>query len=258
MTRRRRTRRGGAVGALGLALVLAGCATKPLPPAAPTVALSDAAAREVVRRWTTEWQTFTGLRASVDLTVHSSKGDDRASALLLVSPTALRLEVATPFGFPALVATAAPDRIVVFRPFERRALTATSSPEAVQRWLGVPIDPEALIGLLVGHLPAPDPDPVWTEGGSGDPHLVYERRGVRHRVWVTAAGLPARLRVDRQPGFTATFDWTVDGHLQRLRVDVPDRESVLTLRYISAEPAAPPPEAFVLTLPPDIKIDRLD
>ena len=70
--------------------------------------------------------------------------------------------------------------------------------------------------------------------------------------------MPARLRVDQRPGFTATFDWTVDGHLQRLRVDVPERESVLTLRYISAEPAAPPPEAFVLTLPPDIKIDRLD
>ena len=257
MTRRHRTRRGGAVGALGLALVLAGCAAKPLPPPAPTVALGDAAAREVVRRWATEWQTFTGVKASVDLTVRSPKGEDRASALLLVSPTALRLEVATPFGFPALVATAAPDRIVVFHPLERRALTATPSPEAVQRWLGVPIDPQALIGLLVGHVPAPDPDSVWTEGGS-DSHLVYDRKGVRHRVWVTAAGLPARLRVDRQPGFTATFDWTVDGHLQRLRVDVPDRESALTLRYISAEPAAPPPEAFVLTLPPDIKTDRLD
>jgi hypothetical protein len=257
VTRHPRVRRDAAVGALGLALVVAGCAAHVPPPAAPSVAVGDEAAKALVERWAAEWQTFTGLRAAVDLTVRAPKREDRASALLLVSPSALRLEITTPLGFPALVATAGPDRIVVFRPFERRAMTGAPTPEAVQHWLGVPVDPAALVGLLVGYVPAPDPGTLRTEGGT-DPHLVYAHRGVRHRVWVTAAGFPARLLVDEKPGFSATYDWTVDGHVQRLQVDVPDREVHLTLRYVSVEAASPPPEAFVLTLPPDIKTDRLD
>src|SRR5262249_15338930 len=202
VTRHPRLRRDGAVGALGLALVLAGCAAHVPPLATPSVALGDEAARALVERWAAEWQTFTGLRAAVDLTVKAPKREDRASALLLVSPSALRLEITTPLGFPALVAPAGPDGMVVSRPCERRAMAGAPTPEAVQHWLGVPVDPAALVGLLVGYVPAPDPGTLQTEGGA-DPHLVYAHRGVRHRVWVTAAGFPAPLLVDPQPALTA-------------------------------------------------------
>ena len=99
------------------------------------------------------------MRAAIDLTVKNRRGSDRAAALLLMAPTALRVEVATPFGLPALVATAGPDEITIFRVLERRAQTARPSPAAVERWLGVALPPTTLIRLLVGNVPPPaDPD----------------------------------------------------------------------------------------------------
>ena len=250
----------GSLAALALVVGLAGCAATS-PPAPSRVAPVDDKALAFVERWEADWQRFTGLRASVELTVHTPKRDDRASALLLLSPTALRLEVATPFGLPALVATAGPERVVLFRPLERRALTARPTPEATQRWLGVPLAPETLISLLVGHVPSPDPGTLRVQGGGDDSHLAYERAGIAHQVWVTREGWPARLQIGQRPGVpgvSATFDWTVDGHVQRVSLDAPEREARASVRYVSAEPVSPPPEAFVLALPPDVRNDAVD
>jgi hypothetical protein len=80
-------------------------------------------------------------------------------------------------------------------------------------------------------------------------------------VWVTAAGRPARLAVDRRPGVPvlyATIDWTVDGRVQRVTLEATEKEALVSVRYVSAEPASPPPEAFVLALPADVKTDAVD
>ena len=109
--------------ALALALGLARCAIpRAVPPAAAPIAADQAV--ELARRWAAEWEAFPGMRAAIDLTVKNRRGSDRAAALILMAPTALRVEVATPFGLPALVATAGPDDITIFRVLERRAQTA--------------------------------------------------------------------------------------------------------------------------------------
>ena len=139
---RGRARRGArhAAAAGLLAVVLAGCATtRSAPPVAAPIAPAQAA--ELARRWAAEWEGFPGMRAAIDLTVKTRRGSDRAAALLLMAPTALRVEVATPFGLPALVATAGPDDITIFSVLERRAQTARPSPAAVERWLGVALPP---------------------------------------------------------------------------------------------------------------------
>ena len=198
---RGRARRGARQAAVArlLALALAGCATTgPAPPAAAPIAPAQAVV--LAQRWAAEWEGFPGMRAAIDLTVKNRRGSERAAALLLMAPTALRVEVATPFGLPALVATAGPDDITIFRVLERRAQTTHPSPAAVERWLGVALPPVTLIRLLVGNVPPPaDPHAIAVER-TPSPHLTWTDNGVRHRVWVTAEGRPARLLLDGASG----------------------------------------------------------
>jgi hypothetical protein len=120
-----------------LALGLARCATT--PPAPPTAAaIPPGEAVRLAQRWAADWEAFQGLRAAVDLIARNRRGSERVAAVLLVAPTALRLEVATPFGLPAVVATAGPDDVTIFHVLERRAQTGRPTPEAIGRWLGVP------------------------------------------------------------------------------------------------------------------------
>lgn len=249
----------GFLGALSVTAVLGltGCATAPRerPPAATAL---PAAAEDLVRRWEAERQAFPGLRAAVDLSVRRRGRTDRTAAVLLLSSTHLRLEVATPFGFPALVATVGPERITVFRPLDRKAWTARPTPDAVTRWLGTPLAPDLLIGLLAGRVPLPpDPTVVRVETASR-PHLAFERGAARYRVWVTPQGRPGQLLVEDGERLTVDFEWTVSGDLQSVRAQVPARGAELTVRYISAEYVSPPPEAFELLLPADVELERID
>jgi hypothetical protein len=258
-----RVGRGGwrAAGALLLFLALAGCATtRPGPPT--DAAIPPGRAVELVQRWAAEWAAFPGARAAIDLTAKNRRGSERVAALILLAPTALRVEVATPFGLPALVATAGPDEIVIFRVLERRAQTTRPSPEAVERWLGVPLPPVTLIRLLVGNVPTPaDPQAAGVESAP-TPHLTWVENGVRHRVWVTAEGRPARLLLERAAGegdrLATDFEWSTGGGIAAVRVEAPAKGSTLAVRYLSIEYRENPPEAFRLTLPADIPVQRLD
>jgi hypothetical protein len=252
-------RRGGI--ALGLTLALAGCATpRAVPPAAVPVRADQAA--ELTRRWAAEWDAFPGMRGAIDLTVRNRRGREHVAGLLLMGPTALRLEVSTPFGLPALVATAGPDDITIFRVLDRQAETGRPSPAAVERWLGVALPLTTLIRLLVGNVPPPtEPSAVVVEEAPS-PHLAWTEDGVRHRVWVTAEGRPARLALEAADGgssrLTADYVWSGPGGLVSVRLESPDRDAEVVVRYLSAEYVENPPEAFRLVLPSDIPVQRLD
>src|SRR5262245_29765781 len=201
------------------------------------------------------------MRGAIDLTVKNRQSREHVAGLLLMAPTALRLEVTTPFGLPALVATAGPDDITIFRVLDRQAQTARSSPAAVERWLGLALPPATLIRLLVGNVPSPaDPHAVAVEGAP-NPHLTWTEDGVRHQVWVTAEGRPARLLLDPAGGggsrLAADFEWSGAGGLVAVRLEAPERGAEVTVRYLSAEFVAAAPEAFHLVLPPDIPVERL-
>jgi hypothetical protein len=245
--------------ALALAFGLARCATpRPVPPAAAPIPAAQAA--ELARQWAAEWEAFTGLRAAIDLTVKSRHRSDRTGAALLVAPTAVRVEVATPFGLPALVATAGPDDITIFNVVERRAQIARPSPAAVDRWLGIPLAPVTLIRLLVGNVSPPaDPNAIVVDS-MPTPHLTWAAEGVRHRVWVSGNGRPSRLLLDAAGAdrLVAEFEWSVTGGLAALRVEAPERGTELTVRYLSAEYAVSPPDAFRIILPADVPVERLD
>jgi hypothetical protein len=238
---------------------LARCAAAPpAPPAAAAIPPGEAV--QLAQRWAAEWEAFQGLRAAVDLRARNRRRSERVSAAILVSPTALRIEVATPFGLPAVVATAGPDDITVFHVLERRAQTGRPSREAVARWLGVPLDLQTLIRLLVGNVPPP-PDPhAIVVDTAPTPHLTWTENGLRHRVWVTANGRPTRLLLAGVGGdwLTADFEWNVGGGLVGLRVEAPERGAELEVRYLTAEQGQNPPEAFRLTIPQGVPVKPLD
>jgi hypothetical protein len=202
------------------------------------------------------------MRGAIELTVKNRRGSERVAGLVLMAPTALRLEVTTPFGLPAVVATAGPDDITIFRVLDRQVQTARASPEAVERWLGVALPPTALIRLLVGNVPPPaDPRAVVVED-TPSPHLAWTEDGMRHRVWVTTEGRPARLLLAPTDSggnpLPADYEWGAAGGLVSVRLAAPERGAEVTVRYLSAEYAENPPEAFHLVIPPDIPVQRLD
>ena len=247
----------GALAAL-LAFGVSGCASAPerLPPVLGGVPAHEA--ETLVRRWEADWREFRGLRAAVDLTVVRKGRAQRTAGALLLSPTHLRFEAITPLGFPAVVVTVGPDRLLVVSPGERKAWSARPTPEALGRWIGVPLPPDTLIRLLVGYVPTPpDGAPVRLAEERG-PHLVFPQGRVTERVWLTAAGQPARVELDDGQRITAIFDRTVDGQLQGLAVEAPSQSLELRLRYISGEYLAIPPEAFELILPAGMLIESVD
>ncbi len=241
-----------------LLLAGVGCATAPerLPPVVGGVAAGEAA--QLLRRWEGEWREFPGLRAAVDVTVIRRGRTQRTAGALVLSPDRLRFEAATPFGLPAVVVTAGPDRVLVFSPVERKAWAARPTREAMTRWMGIPVEPATLIRLLAGYVPAtPDGVPVRIAEERG-PHMVVEREGVRERIWVTDTGEPARLQLEDGERLTATFERVLGGKLQSLTVEAPARGLEVYLRYVSAEIGAPPPEVFELRLPADVPVEELN
>jgi hypothetical protein len=239
-------------------VVAVGCATP--PPRVPPVLGGVPAERvdELIRRWADSWERFTGLRAAVDVTIVRRGQAQRAAGALLLSPTRLRFEAMTPIGFPALVATAGPDRLLVWVPLERKAWAGRPTPQAMARWLGVPAAPDIVIRLLAGQVPLPPAGvPVRVAEDRG-PHLVFEQGGTRQRVWVTPDGDPARVELTNGQRFTVTFERAVTGPVTGVFLEAPGQSLEARLRYVSGEYVTPPPEAFELTLPPDVAVERLD
>jgi hypothetical protein len=240
-----------------LLFLAAGCAAGP-PEGAEYLAIRPADAPELVRRWAALWQGYPGLRAAVDLTIKTPARTERQAGLLLLDPRHLRVEVTTPMGLPSLVALAGPERLVLFRPFERRAFAGPATPDALARWVGAPVPVDVLVTVLAGQVPLPeDPAGVRVERAGGA-HLAWERAGLPLAVWVTPQGLPGRLRVDAGEVLLVDFTWTVTAQVQNLTLTAPRRRAELGVRYISAEYAAPPPGAFELLLPADIRLEPLE
>lgn len=240
------------------ALALAGCATTPEAPPALIGGVPADDVAQLLRRWETEWRDFRGLRAAVDLRLLRRGRGHRGAGVLLISPTQLRFEGLTALGLPALVVSAGPDRVTVFSPAEGKAWTGRPTPEAMSRWLGLPVLPDTLIRLLVGHVPLPTDGVSARVAADGAIELAAERGGPRQRVWVTERGWPARLELENGERLAATFEWTVNGSLQSVTLGDPRRAVEAHVRYLSAEHAAPPPEAFEIVVPPGVAIQQVD
>lgn len=251
--------RRGLAGLLGLvsALVLAGCAAAPAPARPEAGPLPPEEVSALVARWEAEWRAFPGLRAAVDLDVSRKGRPQRTAGVLVLSPTQLRFEAITPLGLPALVVVTAPERLTVFSPIERRAWTGRPTPAAMNRWLGLPVDPDALIQLLVGRVPLPPDSAAVRAVAAPSPYLAFQRSGGAYRVWVGPEGYPVRIQIEDGAGIIVAFERGVDGTLRSLTAEVPAQALRAQLRYLAVEAIAPPADVFELLIPPGVPIESV-
>lgn len=252
-----RARRGRLAAVAFVALAVSGCASTPPPPSRPGSLLTPDAAHALLARWHDDWEAFDGLRAQITLHLTRNGRTQRSSGALLLSRSRLRLELFGPLSLPVAVATAGPDGILVVSLTERRAWVARPTTDAVRRWLGVPLSVPTLIRLLAGSVPGPaDPGSVEVLSGP-DPHLAFDRDGLRHRVWI-AADASIRVRLEGEEPLSVTLTRTGSGLPAQLTIELGARDQRVELRYVTAEAGRPAAETFELRVPADIPIERLD
>jgi outer membrane lipoprotein-sorting protein len=211
-----------------LALCLAGCATgapRPEPP------LSDDA-RRLIALLTLRRDQFSDLRALVDLTVRRREVTQRFTGVVLAKPPAsLRFEALSPFSQPVFLLTLSDGALTTYNVGDNHALSGPANSRTTGRWLGVPLEAEDVVALLIGRvlptrdvrqaeiLPADATGPslrlvgkerserIWMDFGTGD--VVRAEIGggrtvlVVEYVWAAGDSLPTGIRATAGPDFEA-------------------------------------------------------
>jgi len=101
---------------------------------------------------------FTDLRTLAD--VSAQRGGERfrmRSIVLAKAPASVRFEALSPLGSPLLVATIHEGRLTAYDAVNDEATVGPATAEAAARLLGLPFEPEDLVGVLSGR-PSPPKD----------------------------------------------------------------------------------------------------
>jgi outer membrane lipoprotein-sorting protein len=149
---RARARRHLSSGAL--AIVLAACATV----APPEPARIPDETRRLVALLTLRHHHIADVKSLVEVTLRQGAAAQRFSGVLLArAPDRLRFEALSPFGQPFLLVTVADGTLTRYHVGDNRTLIAPADARTTGRWLGVPLGPDDLLGLLIGR-PLPPRD----------------------------------------------------------------------------------------------------
>ncbi|MBI3028412.1 MAG: hypothetical protein HYY64_02740 [Candidatus Rokubacteria bacterium] len=240
------------------ALLSAGCASLP-PPREP---LSPEAYR-LIAVLQHRWLEFADLRTLAEITIQRDGRVQRYSGVLLLkAPRSFRFEALTPWGLTLFVLVGNSETVIVYQVAEHRASIGPASARATERWLGLALEPEELVGILAGHaLPLKDPysaeivpadgigPSIKLTGAAGVQRIWADPdTGVVRQVELTGAKTPARI--------TYAGGGPADPPAS-LTVTALDAPLVVSVRY--REPrlgTGPSPDLFTLTLPEGVKIQR--
>ena len=238
--------------------MLAGCASLP-PPREP---LSPAAHR-LIAALQHRWLEFADLRTLHAITIQRDGRVQRLTGVLLLrAPASVRFEALTPWGQPFLLLVGNAESVTLYEVADNRALVGPASAKATERWLGLALEPEELVGILAGHvLPLKDPysaeiipadgigPSIKLTGAAGVQRIWADpETGVVRQVELTGAKTPARV--------TYAGGGPADPPAA-LTVTALDAPLVVSVRY--REPklgTGPSPDLFTLTLPEGVKVQR--
>lgn len=96
---------------------------------------------------------FADLRTLAEVTIRRGARIQRFTGVLLVKPPAsLRFEALSPFGQPFLLLTVSGGALSAFYVAENLALSGPVNERTTGRWLGVPLEAEDVVGLLIGRV----------------------------------------------------------------------------------------------------------
>jgi len=209
------------------------------------------------------WRQFEDLRTRVEITVRRGSHVQRLlGVLLLKSPDSLRLEAFAPWGQPFLLLAANAESFILYQVTENRAVVGPASSRAIDRWLGLSLEPAELVAILAGHvlpMKAPRSGTLRPSDGLG-PALELSGAEQAQRIWLDPETLVVRQA-----------EWTGKGIRLRVRydgggsVDPPtaltltalDHPLAVSIRYQEPEAGIGlPAELFRLTLPEHTEIQR--
>ena len=165
-----------------VALLLGACAT--VRPGAPTA--SDEAQR-LVALLTQRWQAFTDVRTGAELTLRRGSSTDRFSGVLVArTPDSLRFEALSAFGLPLFLLGVNDKILTAYLVMQNRAFVGPLNGDTTAKYLGVPLEADELVALLVGR-PIPPRDlrraeiqPVDGVGRS----VLFEGASQTRRIWM--------------------------------------------------------------------------
>ncbi|PWU20511.1 MAG: hypothetical protein C5B48_12490, partial [Candidatus Rokuibacteriota bacterium] len=133
---------------LGLALVLAGCAS--VPPAPRPASPEALAARATLEQ---RWEEFRDLRTLCEIRIRRGSRVQRLSGVLLLrAPSSFRFEALSPFGTPVYVVAGDSRAVTAWEVLDQRAYIVPASPEATRRWLGLEMGSDELVAILAGRV----------------------------------------------------------------------------------------------------------
>jgi outer membrane lipoprotein-sorting protein len=246
------------VSSAGLALCLAACATGGPRQAPP---LSDEA-RRLVALLQHRRDEFPDLRTLAEITLRRGAGTERFMGVLLVKPpTSLRFEALSPFGQPILLMTLAGGTFSAYNVGDNHALAGPLNERTTGRWLGVPLDADAIVGLLTGRVvPGPDlrqaevlpPDSQGPSFAVVGPHQRARfwmdlETGEVHRAQIGGGRTTITVTYTRSPGAAVPTELHATA----------GQDFEATIRYRDAETvAALDPERFVLQVPEGAQTQR--
>ncbi|HXG03792.1 MAG TPA: hypothetical protein VNO23_10315 [Candidatus Binatia bacterium] len=258
LPRSRRGRPGLAWLALTVLLVLAGCA-RALPP--PRQPIAEPAARALARL-ADRWSEFRDFRALAQIDLRRREERRRFPAVVLLrTPASIRIEALSPLGQPVLVGVVHDGRVTVYDALANQATVGAATSDTAVRLLNLAIEPDDLVGLLVGR-PAPVRDLRLAEivADGDEPTLLVVGRDHQQRIWMDfATGLVRG--VELTGGLyevRVAYERAPDGSLAGLTLEAPRAGLSGSVRYREAVlNAGVDEERFALTLPDTARVTPL-
>ena len=220
-------------------------------------------AQRAVDRLAARWKEFSDFRALAEVLVErGSTKQQIPGVLLLKAPASLRFEALSPFGQPMLIATVHEGKIVAYDAGSHTATVGRATPDTAARLFWLAIEPEDLVGLLVG-LPVPPKDLRVAEIQPPDEHgRSLEMIGTLHRqrVWMDfATGVVRRVQISGgRLDALLVYERSDDGALTGFDLYAAQDNVTGSVRYRDvALNGGIESERFALTVPSGASIERL-
>jgi outer membrane lipoprotein-sorting protein len=220
-------------------------------------------ARRAIALLAERWHGFADLRtlAGVEL----QRGDQRQvfnGVLLVKAPGSVRFEALSPFGQPLLLIVLHEGRITAYDAAANRALVGPATADSAARLLGMPFDPEDLVGVLAGRAGPPRDLRVATLLPADELGPSLELIGAVHRqrIWMDfASGVVRQLEITGgRYEVRVRYTLDADDRPQGFQLNAAQDQLTGTVRY--RDPVFDggiEPDRFELTLPESAKIEQL-
>ncbi len=207
---------------------------------------------------------FSDLRTVAQVTVRRPTGTQRFTGVLLAKPPAsLRFEALSPFGQPFVLLAIADGTLTSYSVADNLALRGPVTARTSARWLGVPLEADGIVGLLIGRLSPPRAlrQAEVLEADADGPSLKLVGEDHSLRVWMDwQTGEIAKAEIGGgRTRLVVTYTRSPDGDLPgEIHATAGEANFDATVRYLNpAVGTGVEPERFRLAPPEGARIQYL-